>query len=166
MNPTEQAMLGVIEETFASLAFMFPVEPDPAAALQDPLTLQRAVVEFSGPFHGLLRLSVSPEMLEPLGANMLGLEDAVGPTTEQKQDAFKELLNVLCGNLLPVIASPREVFNVHEPRLLAIDDDQTAAGLTESGTVDVDLDSGHVRLVLLVENQSTTAVTSPAEAQA
>jgi hypothetical protein len=151
MNPTEQAMLGVIEETFASLAFMFPVESD-SPADHDPQAAQHAMVEFSGPFRGDLRLSASEELLEPLATNMLGLEDGVCPSQEQKQDAFRELLNVICGNLLPMIASPREVFDVCEPRLLAAQDDGApAAGLTDLGTIDVDLDAGHIRLALRVE---------------
>ena len=153
MNPTEQAMLGVVEQTLAALAFMFPVEPDTTEA-PAPAAMARVVVEFSGPFRGSLLLSASPALLQPLATNMLGLEDGAGPSPEQKQDAFKELLNVICGNLLPAIASPREVFNVHEPRLLAArDDDRSALGLKDLGAVDVDLDAGHVRLALRVESQ-------------
>jgi len=151
MNPTEQAMRGVVEETFASLAFMFPVETDSPAAY-DPQSARQAVVGFSGPFRGALLLSASEELLEPLATNMLGLEDGVCPSQEQKQDAFRELLNVVCGNLLPMIASPRDVFDVCEPRMLAAPDDTApAAGLTDLGTIDVDLDAGHIRLALRVE---------------
>ena len=150
MNPTEQTMLGVVEETFASLAFMFPVEPAAPAAC-DPETARQAVVEFSGPFRGALLLSASPELLEPLASNMLGLDDGVCPSPEQKQDAFRELLNVICGNLLPAIASPREVFDVHEPRMLGAQDNGGPAGLKDLGAVDVDLDAGHIRLALRIE---------------
>ena len=146
MNPTEQAMRAVVEETFAALAFMFPVDGDGSVAPQ-PATMERAVVEFSGPFRGVLLLSASAAMLEPLATNMLGLEDGICSSQEQRRDAFKELLNVICGNLLPLIASPRQVFDVHEPRLLTPRDDCTvAAGLQDLGTIDVDLDAGHVRL--------------------
>lgn len=148
MNPTEQTMLGVVEETFASLAFMFPVEPD-ASASGDEGAMERAVVEFSGPFRGSLLLSVSSAMLEPLAANMLGLEDGATPEPEQKLDALNELLNVICGNLLPLITSPREVFDVHRKRLLASSEEGLSAICMEDlGTVDVSLDSGHVRLGL------------------
>ena len=122
MNPTEQAMLDVVEETLASLAFMFPVEPDTPAA-PAPEAMERAVVELLRALPGALLLSASSGMLEPLATNMLGLEDGACPSPEQKQDAFKELLNVICGNLLPAIASPREVFDVYEPGLLAAQDD-------------------------------------------
>jgi CheY-specific phosphatase CheX len=165
MNPTEQAMLGVVEETFASLAFMFPVEPDSPTA-QDPGAVQHAVVEFSGPFRGTLLLSASPELLEPLATNMLGLEDGECPSQEQKQDAFKELLNVICGNLLPKIASPREVFYIYEPRMLiALDDGQSAAGIKDVDRVDVDLDAGHIGLALRVENLVAASVPTPGRAQ-
>lgn len=165
MNPTEQTMLGVIEETFASLAFMFPVESE-AAAAPAPEAMEHAMVEFSGPFGGTLLLSASSEMLEPLATNMLGLEDGERPSLEQTQDAFKELLNVICGNLLPAIASPREIFNVHQPGLLGTQDPGHAAiGLNTLGSVDVDLDAGHIRLALRVETELATAILSPVRAQ-
>ena len=166
MNPTEQAMLGVIEETFASLAFMFPVDPDSPAAY-DPKAARQAMVAFSGPFRGDLTLWASEELLEPLATNMLGLEDGVCPSPDQRQDAFRELLNVICGNLLPMIASPRDVFDVCEPRLLASQDDSPPAdGLTDLGTVEVDLDAGHIRLALRVDGTLTAAGISPEGAQA
>ena len=166
MNPTEQAMQAVVEETFATLAFMFPLDADRTAAAA-PGTMARAVVEFSGPFRGALLLSASAEILEPLATNMLGLEDGTCPSPEQEHDAFKELLNVICGHLLPVIASPRQVFDVHEPRLLAEGDDcRPTVGLEHLGTVGVDLDTGHIRLTLLAENQPTTAETAPGGIQA
>ena len=164
MNPTEQAMRSVVEETFASLAFMFPVEPDTgAAAPQEPTVW--AAVDFSGPFRGSLLLSASSGMLEPLATNMLGLDEGISPSQEQKQDAFRELINVICGNLLPVIASPREVFDVHEPRWLAGSDDAPAAGgLKELGVVEVELDAGHVRLALFTQSPSAATSASPREA--
>jgi len=164
MNTTEQAMLGVVEETFASMAFMFPVEADPSAP-QAPGAMDRVVVEFSGPFRGSLLLSASSGMLEPLATNMLGLDEGISPSQEQKQDAFRELINVICGNLLPVIASPREVFDVHEPRWLAGSDDAPAAGgLKELGVVEVELDAGHVRLALFTQSPSAATSASPREA--
>ena len=160
MNPTEQAMRSVVEETFASLAFMFPVEPDTgAAAPQEPTVW--AAVDFSGPFRGSLLLSASSGMLEPLAANMLGLDEGISPSPEQQQDAFKELLNVICGNLLPAIASPREVFDVFEPCMVAPQpDDPPPLGLRDLGTLNLDLDAGHVRLMLRVENLPTAAMTA------
>lgn len=163
MNPTEQAMSGVIEETLASLAFMFPVDSD-APGAPEAGAMRRATVEFSGAFGGRLLVAVSPEMLEPLAANMLGLEDGARPSPEQQQDALRELLNVICGNLLPKIASPREVFDVHEPRHLAErDDTPPAIGLRDAGTVAVDLDSGRIQLTLWAEDAVTAAAPSGRE---
>jgi hypothetical protein len=165
MNPTEQAIQGVVEETFASLAFMFPVEPE-AGAAGEAAAMAWAAVDFTGPFGGALRLAVSAEMLEPLAANMLGLEDGVRPSPEQQQDAFKELLNVICGNLLPVIASPREVFSVHAPKTLAGPEAWApAAGLNPAGTVDLDLDAGHVSVTLLVGDGALAGMTAPERTQ-
>lgn len=150
MNPIEQQMLNVAEDTFASLAFMFPLDDSEAASGGE--AGERASVNFSGPVAGKLLIDAPTEMLDPLAANMLGLDDGETPSPDHKRDAFKELLNVICGNLLPVIASPRDVFNVHEPQVLdAGQPADAAAGLALAGSVNLALETGVVRLALLID---------------
>jgi hypothetical protein len=159
MSPIEQAMLRVIEETFESLAFMFPVESDHDASMAGEEPMEQAIVDFTGPFPGRVCLSASPRMLEPLAANMLGLEDGTRPTDEQKQDAFKELLNVICGNLLPQIASPIDVFNVEEPRSFGRSTPPVPPpSLKLAGSVESNLDGGRVRLSVLIESHCLPGV--------
>lgn len=111
------ALREVAEDTFASMAFMFPAMGEPAAT--PPSSPQMvAEVAFSGPLGGRLRIAVSAEMIPVLAANMLGLEPGEQPSPVQQSDAFKELANVVCGNLLPIIGDPKSVFNVGEPRLV------------------------------------------------
>ena len=156
MNPVEQTMRRVAEDVFASLAFMFPVDADPATASQEPP--KRAAIDFRGPVNGTLVLSVAEEMLGPLASNMLGLEDGVLPSAAQKQDALKEILNVICGNLLPAIVSSREVFSIGAPRLLP--DGQSCLppdGRTSAVTARISLDAGHVCLTLLLPSDQLIA---------
>ena len=103
----------VAEETFESLAFMFAMPGDDEFGPDPDAPLAVARVSFHGPFAGELHLGVSRDMLPDLAANMLGMdEQATAPTPEQQADALRELLNVVCGNLLPAIAGAEAVFNV------------------------------------------------------
>lgn len=113
----ETALAQVAEDVFASMAFIFPRDVETPA---EDETASRVVAEvaFSGPLEGNLAISVSESMLPTLAANMLGLEEGASASREQHQDALKELLNVICGNLLPRITTPRDVFDVHEPRIV------------------------------------------------
>lgn len=154
----------VAEETFQALAFMFPLSPEEAAAMAPTAAADAAAespctaeVRFSGPVHGKLRLDVSPGMLAPLAANMLGLEFDQEPTPEQQADALKELLNVICGNVLPELTSRSDVYNVDAPQLLEpaaspADDEYTALA-----QVALPLDAGAARLELFVHKDAQIA---------
>lgn len=104
-------------ETFESLAFMLPV---PSEDVDEVPTGESIIasVEFAGPFKGAIRLDVGQGILAPLAENMLGLDEEHELTAVEQFDALKELLNVVCGNLLPRIAGPEAVFDVHAPQLL------------------------------------------------
>ena len=108
--------------TFEDLAFLLPSEK--MGEEQAALPMDRAVlVRFTGPFSGRLVLKVSGGLPQALAANMLG-ED--GPAPEgAKVDALKETANVICGNFLPDIAGPKEIFHLEAPEFIgAVDADR------------------------------------------
>jgi CheY-specific phosphatase CheX len=115
-NRHEELLRQVCEETLAALAFLSPVSEEecPAADLDSPWV----AVEFTGPFRGSLTLCVSERIPAILAANVLGLDDGEQPSLEQQADALKETLNVICGNLLPLVSDAVQVFNVQAPRLM------------------------------------------------
>jgi len=107
----------VAANTLETLAMMFLVSEDevPVGAESEPGHI--VSVTFDGPFSGTLTLSVSESMLGELAANMLGLIDSSETTGVQQEDALGELANVICGNLLPMLAGVDPVFNVHTPMI-------------------------------------------------
>lgn len=109
----------VAEETIMSLAFLFVMNEDEADCREDSEPVV-ACVDFSGPLNGALFVAGPRAMLPELTCNMLGFEEgAEPPSLEVQTDALMELLNVVCGNLLPEIAGPEAVFKVHAPKLAA-----------------------------------------------
>lgn len=152
MNRYDPQLTQVAEQTFEALAFMFPLGED-APADVDADARQTAVVTFAGPLKGAMAISLGCEMLEPLAANMLGLEPPETPSAEQQRDALRELLNVICGNLLPLIGSPTDVYDVHAPQVLeggAIPD--TLEGCSPHGRADVLLDTGLAQIQLYLQD--------------
>jgi hypothetical protein len=110
----KRTLLEVTEQTCEVLAFIFPVPPpDTVDDCAGPIA--RVQVGFSGPFDGTLALAMPEEMLPVLAGNILGLDPAE-TNAAQQQDASKELCNVICGNLLPIIAGTEPVFAVSTPR--------------------------------------------------
>jgi CheY-specific phosphatase CheX len=149
-NRYEENLYKVAEETFESLAFMFSMPADEAPAERPQETIA-ARVTFDGPFSGEVQLAIQSDLLPELTVNMLGLEEET-PSPEQQQDALKEILNVICGNLLPAVAGTEAVFNIRAPQLLA-KDLAFRCGPSQSllGRITLPLDSGLAELALFAE---------------
>jgi len=146
----KETLQRVAEEQFEQLAFMFPVS---AEELPDgpPNFAAHAKVGFSGPSAGRVLLAAEGQILPPLAANMLGLDEGE-PSEAEQTDALKELLNVICGNLLPEIAGAEAVFDVQAPEVLdGPAEFEAACGRADAVVADVNLDSGRARLVLLAD---------------
>lgn len=146
--PLDDALAQVAEETFESLAFMLAMPPEDEAPLEGAVL---TAVEFSGPFTGCLIVGAVPELLPPLAGNMLGLVEEA-PTTAEEEDALRELANVICGNLLPVVAGAKAVFRVHSPVLLPAGERYVAGeGLTLAARVRSCLDEGEAEVELWLD---------------
>ena len=72
----------------------------------------------------------------------------------QQHDAFKEILNVICGNMLPAIAGKREVFAIGVPDILS-PEEMTALALRCPATsmAKVELDNGQIDFFLLIDGE-------------
>lgn len=127
--PLEAALAAVMVETLEKLAFLFATPAD-EAGMEDRDgggPMQAVRVAFTGPFRGEVELGLSPPVLDELTANMLGSEEGDPPSTEERHDALKELANVVCGNLLPVIGGSEAEFSIAAPRIA----DTTGGGEAE-----------------------------------
>ena len=114
MNRLETSLFTVGLRVFEELAFMLPypvLDEEQACAKPEAAV----TVEFSGPMNGMLLLTLSGQLLSALAANMLG-EDSP-PTELDKNDALKEIANVICGNLLPHIGGPAAVLDISPPQV-------------------------------------------------
>lgn len=101
----------VAEKVFEQMAFMFPFGEEDAPIEGDEL---EASVRFSGPLSGTLVVRLSNDLLPELAANMLGVEP-FETRPDQQHDAFRELINVICGNLLPELGGKQAIFRVDSP---------------------------------------------------
>ncbi len=140
-------LYNVAESTFGSLAFMLSMpEPDDGTVAEETTTVS---VEFSGPFGGQLIMTVNAEMLPELAENMLGLEPGEDALHDHGVDALKELLNVICGNLLPKIAGVEAVFDVEGPQIIKLQESKSQTQANAS--VKLYLDSGMAELALYTD---------------
>jgi chemotaxis protein CheY-P-specific phosphatase CheC len=91
----------VLEEaairTFEDICFMY-LEPELKDS-QKNLTLEAvAEVKFRGDFSGKLIIESRGDLVSAVAANMLSNDH---PSSQQKRDAFGEIANIICGNIVP-----------------------------------------------------------------
>jgi CheY-specific phosphatase CheX len=150
----EKTLMRVAENTFASMAFVLPAD-DEERPDNDDEPRASAFITFSGPFDGGIFLSVPKRILPILAANMLGVENLDTISPEEQQDALTELLNVICGNLLPVITSPKEIFHLCQPYSVAGNEaDETSNNEMIEAKVRLQLDCGRADLSLCLNRPS------------
>jgi len=129
MNAVTSGILSdVVVDTLEKLAFLFAV-PLEGPAPVDTRELATVRVRFSGPLCGGMQLSLSRPVLAELAGNMLGADDASALSADEQHDALRELVNVICGNLLPLIGGNNAEFHIQTPFIPAGD----ASGAGEFG---------------------------------
>ena len=113
----EKILFDVVEDTLEKLVFMF-VSLEDGRDDTEYDSVVAAIVSFTGPFSGTVVLLISTQLLPELSANMLGVDEDE-TTPDQQNDAVKETINVICGNLLPAIGGKQAVFDVGMPEVIA-----------------------------------------------
>ena len=149
----DNIILKVTAETLEKLVFMFASPYDPENSTeQDPDI--GVSVSFTGPFSGTLGMKVSGEVLSEITVNMLGVDDEDEITPEDQNDALKETINVICGNILPAIGGKEAVFNIGAPEIIPEGEDIKGSNGEELvSDVKLSLDEGRCDLVLFVNGE-------------
>jgi CheY-specific phosphatase CheX len=144
-STTVQSLSRATTATFEDLALLFPeteLSPEQAVA---PLDFSVSV-EFRGPLTGRLVVRVSQSIMPAIAANMLGAEES--KQLPLQRDALGEIGNVICGNVLPLIAGADKIFNLAAPivveggSLPQRDEDEPVA------SVQVGLEDGRAEAIL------------------
>jgi CheY-specific phosphatase CheX len=103
---------------FEEAAFAFVDAPD-SAEMETPNRRRLAcLLGFEGPFSGVLAIAASDQTAHAFAVNMLGLDESEPEAAGRSADALGEILNMICGNLLPVIAGKNPEFDISTPMRL------------------------------------------------
>jgi CheY-specific phosphatase CheX len=150
-NELIEVLHRVAEDTFEQLAYLFPVPEGLDESACDPESTA-VRVHFSGPFEGELIMTLSSVLLPELARNMMGLDDAEPVEMDLQHDALRELINVICGNLLPEFAGLKAVFDLSPPELLTQGaPEELLAGRSPQARARLGLDEGAVELILFYQ---------------
>jgi chemotaxis protein CheY-P-specific phosphatase CheC len=123
MQPSVQtpALAQIFSEVLANLAFMFTAEPGEPATPGTPCLVTR--ISYQGPQAGELELWCPEGFAYVLASNLLGVDPEDAEARAKSHDAMKELMNVLCGQLVTTLHGTQGVFNLSIPELDVLDAD-------------------------------------------
>ena len=157
INQLQSQLLTATSSTFEELGFVFPETELTECQADAPLTW-RAQVSFHGPLGGSLEIRVSEDVVDELATNMLGLTEDVHPRV--KVDALGEIANVICGNVVPALGSPEDVFDLDAPVVTSI-----AGGAFVAPSIDaavhlqLGIDAGRAELWVVLHEDAGVEVT-------
>jgi hypothetical protein len=121
MIDTASILTGALAQALETMAFMeiMPMEED-ASMPEETLWVE---ISFTGSQHGSIEILAGRDFAETLAENIGALDDV---TDADCRDALKELSNVTCGLVTPVIASDlSEVCELAIPSIRDNDDGPT-----------------------------------------
>lgn len=140
-NTTEHLLQQATASTFEELAFLFLETECTEEQHEAPLDAV-VTVNFHGPVHGRLTVRATSALLPVIAANMLGEEQA--QFVPLQRDALGEVANVVCGNLLPLVAGAAAVFRLDAPQWMTDADAVTRDGDAPVASASFGVDEGRV----------------------
>ncbi|UCG17278.1 MAG: chemotaxis protein CheX [Phycisphaerales bacterium] len=129
------SLAAVVSEVLQNLAFMFTDFYDAEVSSKD-IWLETEI-GYTGPARGTLRFHCNREFTTLLAANLLGTDPESVDSPAKANDAAKEFVNILCGQLITALHGTEDVFDLTIPRLRELPEtpDFTASGDPQSDNV-------------------------------
>ena len=133
----------VICDVFETLAFMFGELAEREDLPESPASGVGAKMTFDGDMAGEIAIAVPKRMCKEIAINILGM-DMNEDLQLDATDSLKEVLNVICGQLLTSIAGDVPVFDLSVPEVSSLDgtewanlrdDPETSAFLVDENPV-------------------------------
>lgn len=136
---TDTTLTESLSEALETMAFMMVMEPEDE--LPTPDQSVHVKMSFTGPVSGELELLAAVEFTQEIAASLMGIEPDDPEAQSKGADAFKELLNTICGVLLPRLAtSPADQFDVTVPAGEDYDLSQWHSFLEQPGVMLLEVD--------------------------
>ncbi len=116
MNKTTTPTLPkIFSNILSDMAFIFTSELD--ADAPPPVLTLKVRIRYTGPNCGTLELRCGGHFAATLAANLLGVEPTDSEADQGRLDALKELMNVVCGNLVTELYGTQGLYELSIPEV-------------------------------------------------
>jgi len=162
-QPATTSLFQAATSTFESLALLFPEPCSAEGAEFIPLAAAFSVT-YRGAGNGRVVVGVTAGLLPALAENMLGA--AAAPDEQMQRDALGELVNIVTGNVLPLINGAAAVFRLDAPTPAGEEPFHARAGETQAALTRLQMDEGEAILALFTQAGDPSPDDVPAVAAA
>jgi CheY-specific phosphatase CheX len=139
----DEVFLDIVEK----LAFMFGDPCDVADMSMSEGSWSRASIRFKGSVTGVVSLSVPDELCLEIAENILGMDMGdVEDELEVGRDSVKEMLNVVCGHVVPILQGDGSDVQLEVPVLESVRSEECIASASQDGVTAYNLDGSPVLL--------------------
>jgi len=147
-QPATTFLFQAATSTFESLALLFPEPCSVEGAEFIPLAAAFSVA-YRGAGSGRVVVGVTAGVLPALAENMLGA--AAAPDQQMQRDALGELVNIVTGNVLPLINGATAVFMLDAPTPAGEEPLRARANETRVALTRLQMDEGDAILALFTQ---------------
>ena len=151
-NEVQSQVCSTFMEVVEKLTFMFGEVVDKSEVDSPGMPFTLASMSFTGDVKGVLSVAVPTEMTAEIAANILGLDPEDVQPDEMMNDAFAEMLNVVCGHVIMALVGTGANFKLDSPLTCPVDEMTYQAMLESDDFAGMMLDDSPVFLGLKLEN--------------
>ncbi len=135
----------VLSEVLANLAFMFTEDESPDPVPDDQWL--EVTIHYHGPRSAALCLRCSRGFSILMAANLLGVDQESEDPEPKADDAVKEFMNVVCGQLITTMHGSDDVFDVSIPDIIELPEEPDWDEETEALVTTVTVEGHRIQLV-------------------
>lgn len=147
-----EMLRAVFGDVIEKMAFMFAEMAEEDEIPDSVPESVEARMSFDGPINGVLAMVVPKEMCPEIAANSLGIDPDEEGAIEKGSDAVKELLNMVCGNMLTELAGVEPVFDLTIPQVSELSADEWKQTRDDPGTIALVVDDYPVLVNLTLQS--------------
>ena len=137
-------LVTIFSDVLASLAFMF-TEDEEGELLPREVWLE-TTIGYRGPASGVLRFQCTRAFSILLAANLLGVTPPDDTAESKGDDAVKEFMNIVCGQLITALHGTESVFDLTIPQIRELAAVPDFSGDGRGGTARLSVDGHRVGL--------------------
>lgn len=144
-NQKTTTLTTIFSDVLANLAFMFN-DDEPSEPAGGEVWME-TTISYHGSESGSLRLSCPTEFAALLAANLLGIDPQDRDAETKAEDAVKEFMNIVCGQLITTWYGSEQVFDLTIPQTRMLMETPNFSASVEADTTHLSVEGHQVLLV-------------------